>query len=399
MFLLILAAAAPSEFSGETFSARRVLSETSNFTDCTFQDCQAIGATFVDSSGGGLYLSSSSSLLALANVRFSSCQAASSGGGLCVDRCLSLAMSLSSGVSCTSGILSSQHRRALTPGSFCFAMVASSAIASLEIEGCSATGCQSAYDATVCVAWEDHASGSASKIDFFNATGNAASQFASALQAYSHRRLDVRFSVLSDNRPANLILIGFAVAECEILCVDVRNNSCKSDKYYPALLCITSPVVVTDCAFRGNTVDYVVGAPPRAVSSVRFGGCVFSFPSIIRTGNVTFATEECAFGTDAGVPEGCATKGPTKDESRTAAIWTRTATAQGSSTGRKMSAAVVSGIVAGCVGAVALVLVGCICVAKRANDDPQEQLVRAQDPFTLGDNSAGSAESRVFTGT
>jgi hypothetical protein len=266
--------AAPSalaEFSGQTYTARQVLTAATTFRKCTFRGCQS------SADGGALYLLSSSLTLGLVGCTFETCRALDGGGAFLV-LALSFSLNETSGRNCSTYY-----------DGFGYVNIYTTVGGSLGVQESSAAACSSRVS-TLLLSCSTHSSGSTTRVESLNSSANQVTFRASALYVGEQYRLSLHYATFSGNVRGNVLYLSADILGGDISCVSLVNNTCQGTA---GLLEVHSAVTLTNSVFQLNTFKYFVGGSRRAA----FSNCVFDVRTLNKTGSASFSTTKCTYNT------------------------------------------------------------------------------------------------------
>jgi hypothetical protein len=272
---------------------------TAAFVDCTFQNCQALGASDPDNMGGAVLVDASTVSLLISGCRFAECRAIA-GGALLGRYCPWFSMRDTTGVACW----------AQNYGGFFSVHLRSTASGWLDVSEISCLSSSSGFD-SIFMRFMMYPSGSTSVVESLNSSANDAFFSGSGLREDGHFHLSMHFCAFSRNLPANCVEL-VTIISSNVTCLAFTNNSCQSHVNLPGLLYSSLPLL-SDCVFQANVFDYFIAGPPGVV--VFFVGCVFDGQTLRATNGVTFSivgqTDVAHCATRTPLRSRTATKSPT----------------------------------------------------------------------------------------
>jgi hypothetical protein len=186
--------------------------------------------------GGALYVSGESIGLRLIGCRFDSCSN-DYGGAVFMTRGRPFSMNGTVGFDCTSD----------TFNGFCYVVVWPSAV---DIRESSVSGCPGT-DNTLVLNGKP-GSGILCSVVSLNAWANNADDYGSTLAVWDFSPVAFHSCAFCGNWPRNCLEFGAGLAQEDISCLRVLNNSCQSSRTAPGLFCVAAELTVSKCLFRAT---------------------------------------------------------------------------------------------------------------------------------------------------
>jgi hypothetical protein len=273
-------------------SCNPLITSTTTFRDCTFQDCESNDGR--EDGGGAIFVQDFSIGLGITHCFFLDCEA-DMGGGIFSD-CLWFKMNTTSAFRCSAESL----------GGFCLVTIYDRGV--MDVSETSAANCSCMVGT---IALKSDAKAEPLLLMALNSTMNSGGA-ATGLLSMDDFSCSIHYSTFCNNYPGNCVAVMTKSPNSSISCLGFLNNTCTagsvSGETLSCLLFFGSTLTISDSIFQSNTFTYfvIVKAFNSRGRKSRIGliRCIFDCDWLSHTGSMELYITDCAFSTKAAVAVG-----------------------------------------------------------------------------------------------